>query len=175
MKPGGGKSKGATFERSICKQLDTWWGEKDAFWRTPGSGARGTVSGAKHHFGDIAAQSNSTGHRLLDLVSIELKTGYGANWSPMDLLEGKPKTFFDFIEQADKDAQKAQRESFWLIFKQPRKQPYICMELSFYKKYWKRHKHNLAIFHFDLYKLVIMRLEDFFEYCPAENLFLYDN
>jgi len=168
MKEGGGKRKGASFERQICKLLDEWWGEKDAFWRTPCSGARGTVSGVIHHFGDITAPGNSTGTLLLDKVTIELKTGYGKMWGPLDLLEGSPKTFFDFLEQAITDQKKAEREAFWLIFKRHLKKPYICMPYSFFKEYWSiKIKEPFAIVHYKKEAYFIMRLDVFFKtYSP---------
>ena len=39
MKPGGSKIKGHNFERKVAKILSNWWGVKDSFVRTPGSGA----------------------------------------------------------------------------------------------------------------------------------------
>jgi len=44
MKKGGGKNKGSSFERKICKELSLWWsgGKSDSiFYRTGGSGGTG--------------------------------------------------------------------------------------------------------------------------------------
>jgi len=50
MRPGGGKAKGAAFERAVCRALSGWVsdGERDdLFWRSAMSGGRATV-GATH-------------------------------------------------------------------------------------------------------------------------------
>jgi len=50
MRPGGGKEKGASFERQVCRDLSGWIskGERDdLFWRSAMSGGRATA-GAKH-------------------------------------------------------------------------------------------------------------------------------
>ena len=39
MKPVGRKVKGHNCERKVAKMLSDWWGERDSFVRTPGSGA----------------------------------------------------------------------------------------------------------------------------------------
>jgi hypothetical protein len=46
MKPGGGKAKGASFERYVCRELSLWVSRgqrKDVFWRSAMSGGRSTV------------------------------------------------------------------------------------------------------------------------------------
>lgn len=62
MKRGGGKRKGAAFERQVCVALSLWvtGGEKkDVFWRSAMSGGRATVirkrGGVNRQAGDIAA------------------------------------------------------------------------------------------------------------------------
>lgn len=80
MKRGGGKSKGANFERDICKKLSLWIskGEReDLFWRSAMSGGRATVGAKKgkdlrHQAGDITAVHPS-GHVLTDKFYIECK------------------------------------------------------------------------------------------------------
>ena len=47
MRKGGGKAKGSSFERLICKELSLWitGGEhQDVFWRSAMSGGRSTVA-----------------------------------------------------------------------------------------------------------------------------------
>ena len=58
MRPGGGHSKGSSFERDMSKELSLWWtnGEsKNVFWRTHGSGAMGTRGGNVAECGDMMA------------------------------------------------------------------------------------------------------------------------
>lgn len=63
MKPGGGKAKGSSFEREICKDLSLWitgGGRDDIFWRSAMSGGRASVAFKKggsniSQTGDICA------------------------------------------------------------------------------------------------------------------------
>jgi hypothetical protein len=64
MRAGGGKQKGANFEREICKRISLWLtnGERDdCLWRSAMSGGRATVQMRKgnsiRQCGDIAAVS----------------------------------------------------------------------------------------------------------------------
>lgn len=80
MRPGGGKTKGASFERRICESLSLWLTDgkqKDVFWRSAMSGGRSRVhlnnSGIQMAgAGDIAAV-RGIGERLLDKLVIECK------------------------------------------------------------------------------------------------------
>lgn len=80
MKPGGGKQKGAQFEREVCVALSRWvsGGTSDSeFWRSAMSGGRATVRVAKGksadgHGGDIAA-TGVLGHPLLAHFTVECK------------------------------------------------------------------------------------------------------
>jgi hypothetical protein len=50
MRKGGGKQKGASFERSVCKQLSLWMSHgtrEDLYWRSAMSGGRATVAARK--------------------------------------------------------------------------------------------------------------------------------
>lgn len=65
MRKGGGKAKGASFERDICKNLSLWVSTgtaEDVFWRSAMSGGRSTVAAAKgkrlaNQAGDISSVS----------------------------------------------------------------------------------------------------------------------
>jgi len=80
MKQGGGKQKGAAFERKICQQLSLWVSDgeaKDLFWRSAMSGGRATVArkrGQKlaRQAGDVTAIAPE-GHQLTEQFYIELK------------------------------------------------------------------------------------------------------
>ena len=118
-----GHDKGSAFERKISKELSLWWtsGKRDdIFYRTSQSGGRATTRSKQSkdtfgQYGDIQA-ADPIGQPLMDLVSIELKTGYkGA--CMLDVLE-KTKTqhplYERFLEQAEGDAKKA-GVPFWLL------------------------------------------------------------
>lgn len=80
MRPGGGKAKGAGFERQTCKALSLWVSggkREDLFWRSAMSGGRATVAarrGAKvsAQAGDITA-THEDGHVLTNTWLIECK------------------------------------------------------------------------------------------------------
>jgi hypothetical protein len=80
MKPGGGKQKGAQFERDICKRLSLWVSggqHEDLFWRSAMSGGRASVGkkrGKEHRrqAGDISAVSLE-GCSLTDRFYVECK------------------------------------------------------------------------------------------------------
>ena len=77
---GGGKSKGSSFEREVCKALSLWVSNgknEDLFWRSAMSGGRATVgrkAGKSHkaHAGDISC-THARGHVLTDYWCIECK------------------------------------------------------------------------------------------------------
>ncbi len=74
MRPGGGHSKGASFERQVCRDLSLWLTEgkhDDCFWRSAMSGGRATVRFKKgrtsrSQAGDISPISG-IGEKLTDL------------------------------------------------------------------------------------------------------------
>lgn len=80
MKPGGGKRKGASFERAVCKQLSMWVShgkQDDLFWRSAMSGGRSTVmlkrgKVAANQAGDISAISDK-GYTFTDRFFVECK------------------------------------------------------------------------------------------------------
>lgn len=80
MKSGGGKTKGAEFERECCKALSLWvsGGERDdIYWRSAMSGGRATVQNKKGgnnttQLGDISC-IDSTGEWLTNTFIIENK------------------------------------------------------------------------------------------------------
>jgi hypothetical protein len=80
VKQGGGKNKGATFERSVCKALGLWvtGGKRDdIFWRSAMSGGRATIrqrggKETRHQAGDISSV-HEAGHVLTSYWFIECK------------------------------------------------------------------------------------------------------
>lgn len=75
MRPGGGKAKGAEFERSVCKRLSMWISKgkrDDLFWRSAMSGGRATVGKAaginrESQAGDVSAISD--GGKYTDIAA----------------------------------------------------------------------------------------------------------
>jgi len=130
-------AKGAPFERELSKQLSLWWtADEDepsdaVFWRTSQSGGRATTrekSGKKTtgQYGDITA-TDPIGQPLIELVSIEAKNGYN-NRDIMQFLDAKkiPKaSLLEFINQASRDALRAEVPYWWMIHKRDRKQPML--------------------------------------------------
>jgi hypothetical protein len=79
VKAGGGKAKGASFEREMCVKLSLWISHgkrQDLLWRSSMSGGRATIAsrkGIKHQaVGDICAVAPE-GHKLTDHFFIECK------------------------------------------------------------------------------------------------------
>lgn len=79
-KAGGGKAKGAAFERDVCKALGLWVtaGKRDdVFWRSAMSGGRATIrqrggKETRHQAGDISSV-HEAGHVLTSYWFIECK------------------------------------------------------------------------------------------------------
>lgn len=141
MKIGGGSQKGSEFERSICKQLSLWWtnGERDdIFWRTAGSGGRGTQRSKKGQttaggHGDLTF-TDPIGKPLLDLCCFELKRGYKP--SLLDLIDRRPSknpsVLMDFWQQANTSARNAEVAYGIVIFKRDQKKVVIMFSQAFY-------------------------------------------
>ena len=80
MRKGGGKQKGASFERHVCKQLSKWMSHgtrEDLYWRSAMSGGRATLSLGKGtrlaaQAGDITA-IDPTGEPLTRQFLLECK------------------------------------------------------------------------------------------------------
>lgn len=102
MRPGGGKAKGSSFERQVCRDLSLWLSQgqrDDYFWRSAMSGGRASVQFKKGRpnltqAGDISAISPE-GALLTNVFMIEckfyrdlilvglfhgIKTGINAHW-----------------------------------------------------------------------------------------------
>ena len=97
MRDGGGKQKGAVFEREICKDLSLWISKgqyEDVFWRSSISGGRATILQKKGRradaqMGDITA-IRPIGRRLLNHFVVEAK--FYRDLMMWGLLKGDTKT-----------------------------------------------------------------------------------
>lgn len=111
MRSGGGKQKGAGFERLVCKSLSEWLtgGERqDIFWRSAMSGGRATVGLKKgsifsSQVGDISS-IDSIGQNFIDTFSVECKFYKDVNSG--NLIFGKDCVLLNFWYQARSDARK---------------------------------------------------------------------
>lgn len=130
MRPGGGKSKGAQFEREVCVILSKWVssGQKeDVYWRSAMSGGRATVgfkSGKKHssQVGDISCIA-PIGNKFHDTFAIECKNYADLNF--LGLLTGKGK-LVDFWDEIGSQAMTHSKYPF-LVAKQNRMKTMVCL------------------------------------------------
>lgn len=123
MRPGGGKQKGAAFEREVCKRLSLWTtsGRRDdVFWRSAMSGGRATLLERKGKegaavAGDICAVAPE-GNALVERYFIECK--FYRDLSLLSFFFGKAKgKLHDFWKKAKLDAKNHKKQAM-LIAKQ---------------------------------------------------------
>lgn len=135
MKAGGGKQKGAGFERLVCKQLSLWItnGEKpDVFWRSAMSGGRSTVFAKKGReastqAGDITA-TGAEGHLLADLFFMECK--FYRDLSLLSFIFGHQRgKLHEFWRVAREQAHKHKKQPM-LIAKQNLEQTIVLLQYS---------------------------------------------
>ena len=122
----GSKTKGAAFERDMCRVLSLWvtdGARQDVFWRSAMSGGRARVRYNKGEQpdvggGDITAVAPA-GHSLTDLFIIECKSVRDAN--VLALFTGGKTGVVKFWEQACRDADDFYRQPMLLVkqYRQP--------------------------------------------------------
>ena len=114
------RTKGNTFERKVCDILNTRFSTKD-FMRSPGSGAFATSHRLPAHlkfYGDLLTPQNFN-------FTIECKKGY--NKEGIDSLLVSKSELWKFLEQAETDAQKANKRPL-LIWQQDRSEILVFFE-----------------------------------------------
>ena len=125
MKQGGGKAKGAGFEREICDKLSLWISDgeqNDIFWRSAMSGGRATVAMKKGK--KLANQSSdispihSLGEALTTIFSIECK--FYADLGIEGFVFGAKSGLKEFWDQVTGDARMYNKQPM-LIAKQNRR------------------------------------------------------
>lgn len=132
MRPGGGKAKGASFERQICKDLSLWIsrGEHpDVFWRSAMSGGRARVLmkeglKASSQTGDLSS-IKSMGEALTNAFIIECKFHRDLHLS--NLITSKQEGLPKFWRQLCADCKTYGKKWPMLIAKQNRKPTLICL------------------------------------------------
>ena len=119
MKSGGGKAKGSSFEREVCKKLTLWVTGQDnpyVFWRSPSSGAVATISQSSNVCGDIIAIKEE-GNFFTEIFSVECKDGY-PDADMMKLFKNnKNDTIHEFWKQCINDARTADKEGMMIFRK----------------------------------------------------------
>lgn len=131
MRPGGGKQKGAAFEREVCVLLSKWvtgGTSEDVFWRSAMSGGRATVGhrkGKAHsaQVGDISC-THPAGHHFISHFAPECK--FYADLDYLGLLTGKGK-LLAFWDEINKQASRYNKRPF-LIARQNRMKPAVCLD-----------------------------------------------
>ncbi len=129
--------KGQDFERQMARKLSLWWSDgksDDLFWRSSMSGGRATVraksgKSTANSCGDLMAMT-AEGQSLLDITAFELKKGY-QTYSIQDLIDkpNKKGGFWDFVEQASRDASLAGCPHWTVIHKRDRREPVYVTNL----------------------------------------------
>jgi hypothetical protein len=131
MRPGGGKQKGASFEREVCVLLSKWvtnGKREDVFWRSAMSGGRATVGhrkGKNHstQVGDISC-IHPAGHHFSEAFAPECKFYADLNYT--GLITGKGK-LLDFWAEIKKQAGRYKKHPF-LVARQNRMRTTVCLD-----------------------------------------------
>jgi len=139
--------KGSSFERTICKQLSSWWSlglgqedRSDIFWRSSQSGGRATQRTKKGlttfgSYGDIAAV-DPIGAPLIKMFTIELKRGSSYSCAG-DLLDFKTDNhkhvWAKCLQQAIKAHEAAGSEAWLLVCKRDHRIPIAFLETKVLK------------------------------------------
>jgi len=137
MRKGGGKQKGAAFEREVCVILSKWITcskSEDVFWRSAMSGGRATVAHAKgtrlaSQAGDISCIS-PMGNRFISTFAVECK--FYAKLDYEGLLTGKGK-LLNFWAEINRQAARYQKLPF-LVCRQNRMHPHVCLDKAGMRK-----------------------------------------
>lgn len=130
MRAGGGKSKGAQFERDICKRLSLWISadkHEDVFWRSSMSGGRSTVAFARGkrlaaQAGDISS-IHPLGHTFIEKYLLECKTYRDLDYVGLLSKRGK---LVQFWQEATRQAKLYDKKPV-LIAKQNQQPITICV------------------------------------------------
>jgi hypothetical protein len=132
MRPGGGKQKGASFEREVCVALSRWItddAKDDVFWRSAMSGGRATVSaknGGKllsNQVGDISA-IDPVGSHFINEFAVECK--FYAQLDYAGLLTGSGRLLSFWYETKTEAANHKKRP--FLVARQNRMHPMVCLD-----------------------------------------------
>lgn len=165
MRKGGGKAKGSSFERQICKELSLWisGGEfADIFWRSAMSGGRSTVAMKKGtklsaQAGDVSS-IHSLGNEFIDRFMIEAKFYKTLNYE--SLIKGKGN-LLAFWQRATHDA-KLHGKKPLLIAKQNHFPIVVCLSKAGIR-HFRITKIKLKVYEADMY---VILWDDFLKLNP---------
>jgi hypothetical protein len=166
MRKGGGKQKGAQFEREVCVKLSKWLSrdtQEDVFWRSAMSGGRTTVAAKRgkrlsNQVGDISC-IHPIGNKFISTFAIECK--YYADLDFKGLITGKGK-LLEFWDEIYKQAHAHEKKPF-LVARQNRIKPLICLTHNGCSSLGVLPSQTVLISRpFDLY---ILRFERFVQVC----------
>ena len=137
MKQGGGKAKGAEFERQVCKSLSKWISgvrRDDLLWRSAMSGGRATLGlkeGVRRlaQSGDISAIGLEA-HQLISVYSIECK--FVKDLNIQGLVYGTKSGLIDHWGQACCEASSVGKLPM-LVAKQNHKPPIVGLSRASYR------------------------------------------
>lgn len=178
--------KGGSFERDQCRFLSLWFtnGERDdVFWRNRTRRTHVSPDG-KHQLGDVMAV-HSLGIPLVEVLNIELKTGYSVKkkkgvvpWDLLDIIDANPKltkkdsvpTIIKFWKQAVTDADISKRIPM-LIFHRDYHKSVVCIRNSFFtklKNFLGDFEGNYLTLRYDREWLLFFKKTEFFDWCTPE-------
>ena len=175
------KGKGNSFEREIARELSLWWSKgknKYVFSRSLSSGAWNTMhrtEGVTAHVGDMESVDH-IGRHFTNKVMVETKWYKKEDSFLYEILLSKKIQILAWWDKCEKEATDTLKIPM-LIVKFNYKVPFILFPHYLYNEIYKKyHEPNIkssAIIRVDfddtVYKhLVVMRLEDFLEWCKPE-------
>lgn len=141
------KKKGNAFENKIAKIFNERFNTTE-FCRSPGSGAFGTTHKLPQHmqvYGDLITPEKFKG-------VIEIKKGY--NSEKFSNLFNPKSLIYDFINQAEKDLKRSNKEFFLLIIGQDNLKPVVLFERGMFMA---NYSIELTLaFEFKLYTMVLL-------------------
>lgn len=167
MRQGGGKQKGASFEREVCKRLSLWLSHgtaEDLLWRSAMSGGRSTVGRKKGKLhsaqaGDISAV-DARGNPFIDKFYVECKAYKDLDFG--NLIKGTGH-LIDFWKLAKEDAARYRKRPL-LIAKQNNHPIIVCVNGRVAGRY-DRSLFKVSVYEANLY---IALWEDFLTLNPKE-------
>lgn len=165
MRKGGGKSKGSSFERFLCKELSLWLSNgkhQDLLWRSAMSGGRSTVAMKKGvkmsaQVGDISS-IHKLGHSFINRFMIEAKFYKSLNYDSLIKGNGNLITFW---QRACEDA-KTHGKLPMLIAKQNHFPVVVCLDDAGVRAF----RLNKVKARFDDFALNLILWDDFLKIDP---------
>lgn len=161
MRKGGGKQKGASFERQICKDLSLWISKgrhEDIFWRSAMSGGRSTVAAKRgKKFASQAGDLSSVqagGNAFIASFLVECKFYRDLRLAGLLTKTGKLAEFWETVRRQGRVYQKLPM----LIAKQNQLPVMVCLTTAGLDMLGLRHHRALWAVRIDMH---VVLLEDY--------------